>query len=396
MQLLKLEDLDLTNKSVLIRLDLNVPLKDGVIGDETRIRAALPTLRYVLERTSKIAIMSHLGRPKGAPDPQYSLQPVGERLAELLNVDVAFVSDYEQEPLSQVMKQLDKNQIVLMENLRFHPGETKNEAEFSRKLVQGFDCYINDAFGTLHRAHASVVGCAELLKPSQRAAGLLVQREIEILSRLQKNPAAPFTVILGGAKVSDKIAVILNLLNHCNRLLIGGAMAYTFLKYKGQAVGSSRVEKDKMELVEAIYRNAEARKVEIVLPQDHVVAQTFDSAAPVQTTAGADIESGWMGLDIGPKTAERYANLVRDSKTILWNGPMGVFEWDACAKGTLTVAEAVASCPGFTVVGGGDSVAAVNKAGVADRIEHVSTGGGASLEFLEGKMLPGVRVLLKS
>ena len=395
MNLRKLEDLDLANKSVLIRLDLNVPIKDGVIGDETRILAALPTLRYVLERTKKVALMSHLGRPKGEPDLKYSLQPVGERLAELLGLDVAFVSDYDKEPLSQVMNQLDKNQIVLLENLRFHEGETKNQAEFARKLVQGFDCYVNDAFGTLHRAHASVVGCAELLKPEQRAAGLLVQREIETLSRLQKNPVAPFTVILGGAKVSDKIAVILNLLNHCNRLLVGGAMAYTFLKYQGHPVGSSRVEEDKMDLVASIYRNAEARKVDIVLPEDHIVAEAFDSEAPVHKTAGVAIESGWMGLDIGPKTAQKYANLVRESKTILWNGPMGVFEWDHCAKGTMTVADAVANCPGFTVVGGGDSVAAVNKAGVADRIGHVSTGGGASLEFLEGKMLPGVKVLLK-
>ncbi|MFW7378218.1 MAG: phosphoglycerate kinase [Oligoflexus sp.] len=393
MQLRKLEDLDINQKKVLLRLDLNVPIKDGKITDDTRIQAALPTLRYILERTSRLAVMSHLGRPKDKVEPAYSLEPVGAKLAELLDRDVVFVRDYMQEPIEHVLNQLDKNQLILLENLRFHPGETKNDVDFARCLSNGFDYYVNDAFGTLHRAHASVVGAPEQMKPEQRAAGLLVQKEIEHLSRLQTRPQSPFTVILGGAKVSDKIAVILNLLKTCNTLLIGGAMAYTFLRFNGASVGSSRVEEDKMDLVEKIYRNAEARKVEIVLPEDHVAAKAFDEGEAAQAINQVSIPEGLMGLDIGPKTVSRFKSYIDQSKTVLWNGPMGVFEWSAFAKGTMDIAHAVADCRGFTVVGGGDSVAAINKAGVADRINHVSTGGGASLEFLEGKTLPGIKVL---
>lgn len=393
MQLRKLEELNINQKKVLLRLDLNVPIKDGQITDDTRIRAALPTLRYILERTSKLAVMSHLGRPKGKADPAYSLEPVGARLAELLGYEVVFVRDYVQEPIEHVLNQLDRNQFILLENLRFHEGETSNDRDFARCLASGFDFYVNDAFGTLHRAHASVVGAAELMKPEQRAAGLLVTKEIEQLSRLQSRPEAPFTVLLGGAKVSDKISVILNLLNHCNTLLIGGAMAYSFLKYNGHAVGSSKVEEDKMDLIEKIYRNAEARKVKILLPEDHIAAVSFDENVKPEPIDAISIPNGLMGLDIGPKTISRFKDIIDQSNTILWNGPMGVFEWPAFAQGTMAMAQAVADCRGFTVVGGGDSVAAINKAGVADRISHVSTGGGASLEFLEGKTLPGVRVL---
>lgn len=391
----KLSELELKDKKVLVRLDLNVPLKNGKITDDTRIQAALPTLRYLLERTSKIALMSHLGRPDGEIMPEYSLEPVGARLAELLGLEVVFVKDYTEEPVEHVLNQLNKNQIILLENLRFHAGETKNDSNFARHLAQGFDCYVNDAFGTLHRAHASVVAAAELFPPAKRAAGLLVDREISVLSGLQKKPQAPFTVIMGGSKVSDKIGVVLNLLQSANYLLIGGAMAYTFLKYQGIDVGDSRVESDKLDLVASIYRNAEARKVEIILPEDHVAAEKFDANAQAVEVSSKNIPKGLMGLDIGPRTAKRFSDIIALSKTVLWNGPMGVFEFDAFAKGSLRVADAMARCGGFTVIGGGDSVAAANKAGVADRIDHISTGGGASLEFLEGTMLPGVQVLLK-
>lgn len=395
MQLRKLEDLSVDRKKVLLRLDLNVPIRAGEITDDSRIQAALPTLRYLLDRGCKLAVMSHLGRPKGQVDPAYSLEVVGAKLAELLERDVVFVRDYVQEPVEHVLNQLDSKQFILLENLRFHAGETENDRDFARALANGFDFFVNDAFGTLHRAHASVVGAAELMKPEQRAAGLLVQREIDQLSKIQSRPEAPFTVILGGAKVSDKMGVILNLLNHCNTMLIGGAMAYTFLKFNGLAVGSSRVEDDKMDLIEKIYRNAEQRKVKILLPEDHVAAESFAEAAQAKAIPEASIPVGLMGLDIGPKTISRFKEAIDLSKTVLWNGPMGVFEWPAFAKGTMSIAQAVADCGGHTVVGGGDSVAAINQAGVADKVSHVSTGGGASLEFLEGKVLPGIKVLAR-
>lgn len=395
MELRKLSDLDLVNKKVLVRLDLNVPIKKGKITDDTRITAAIPTLKHILSKTHKVALMSHLGRPDGEVMPEYSLEPVGSRLAELLGCEVAFVRDYAEEPAEHVLNQLDKSQIILFENLRFHPGETKNDLDFARKLAHGFECYVNDAFGTLHRAHASVSAAAELFPPAKRAAGFLVEKEITVLSNLQKKPQAPFTVIMGGAKVSDKIGVVLNLMNHANYLLIGGAMAYTFLKYQGVDVGDSKVEADKMDLVASIYRNAEARKVEIILPEDHVCAERFDAQATPVEIPSKTIPRGLMGLDIGHRTAKRFTDIIALSKTVLWNGPMGVFEWEPFARGSLRVAEAMAKASGFTVIGGGDSVAAANKAGIAEKIDHISTGGGASLEFLEGKILPGVKVLLK-
>ncbi len=395
MEFRKLNELDLKDKKVLVRLDLNVPLADGKITDDTRIQAAIPTLRYLLERTGKIALMSHLGRPDGEVMPEYSLEPVGERLAELLGVEVVFVRDYTEEPAEHVLNQLSKNQIILFENLRFHPGETKNDVNFARHLAQGFDCYVNDAFGTLHRAHASVVAAAEFFPPEKRAAGLLVEREITVLSNLQRKPQAPFTVIMGGSKVSDKITLVLNLMQSANYMLIGGAMAYTFLKYQGVDVGDSRVENDKMDLVASIYKNAEARRVEIVLPEDHIAAEKFAKDAQAIEVNTKNIPKGLMGLDIGRKTMKRYSEIIALSKTVLWNGPMGVFEFDQFARGSIRVAEAMADSQAFTVIGGGDSVAAANKAKVADRIDHISTGGGASLEFLEGTMLPGVKVLLK-
>ncbi|RZA18104.1 MAG: phosphoglycerate kinase, partial [Proteobacteria bacterium] len=358
----KLSELDLKDKKVLLRLDLNVPLRDGKISDDTRIQAAIPTIKYLLQHTKKIAMMSHLGRPDGEVMPEYSLKPVGERLAELLGLDVVFVEDYTQEPAEHVIGQLSKNQIVLFENLRFHAGETKNDQDFARHLAQGFDCYVNDAFGTLHRAHASVVAAAEFFPATKRAAGLLVEREIEVLTALQKKPTAPFTVIMGGSKVSDKIGVVLNLMQSANYLLIGGAMAYTFLKFKGHEVGESRVEHDKMDLVASIYKNAEARKVEILLPEDHIAAEKFEKSATAVELQTQTIPKGLMGLDIGRKTAKRYADIIALSKTVLWNGPMGVFEWEQFSRGSLRVAEAMADCKGFTVIGGGDSVSAANMA----------------------------------
>jgi phosphoglycerate kinase len=389
----KLQDFDFQGKRVLVRLDLNVPIKDGKIIDDTRIRAALPTLEMILKATNRVVIMSHLGRPQGEVNLAYSLEPVGEHLAELLDREVVFVDEYLEEPVVQVVDQLDTNQIVLLENLRFYPGETANDLEFARKIAEGFDVYVNDAFGTLHRAHASVAAMAELLPRQSRVAGLLVEKEIAALSSLLTSPAGPFVVVMGGSKVSDKMGVILSLLNRCNKLLIGGAMAYTFLKYQGVDVGSSRVEEDKLDLVADIYRNAAHRRVEILLPLDHVGASDFSEAATPVAVPTASIPAGIMGLDIGPKTQALYREIVLAAKTILWNGPMGVFEWPAYASGSLGIAKAMAEAPGRTIIGGGDSVSAANLAGVAAEIDHISTGGGATLEYLEGRVLPGLRVL---
>lgn len=395
MQLRKLEDLELNGKKVFLRLDLNVPIKNGKIQDETRIREALPTIKYILERTNKLTMASHLGRPKNGGSPQDSLEPVGARLSELLEREVVLYPDYTKESSAQLLTSLGKNQVMLLENLRFHSGEEANNIDFAHSLVDGYDFYVNDAFGTCHRAHASVSAAAELLSPERRAAGYLIQKEITALGSIVTKPEAPFTVIMGGSKVSDKIAVILNLLNTCNHMLIGGAMAYTFLKFKGIDVGSSRVEADKMDLVETILRNADARKVQIHLPVDHLCAKEFSETAEAVAVAGGAIPQGLMGLDIGPETQKIFARVIRDSKTVLWNGPMGVFEWDKFATGTMAIAGAMAEVRGKTIVGGGDSVSAVQKSGFAAKMTHISTGGGASLEFLEGKVLPGIKVLLK-
>lgn len=392
-KLRSIRDLDLTNKKVLVRLDLNVPVKNGVIQDDTRIREALPTIRFLLEHTNKIVLCSHLGRPDGAPDPLYSLEPIGAHIAELLGIEVIFVTDYHEEPVDQMLNTIGKNQIVLLENLRFHKGETANDVEFSRVLAKGIDFYVNDAFGTAHRAHASTVGVPELLNPEKRAAGFLIEKEIDALGSALHDPAGPFTVVMGGSKVSDKIGVILSLLNRCHHLVIGGAMAYSFLKYKGKNVGSSRVEADRMDLIESIFRNADARNVKIHLPKDHGCAPKFVEGVARTEVDTVDIPEGLMGLDIGDKTISSYCETIRSSRTVLWNGPMGVFEWPAFAKGSLAIAHAMAECSGKTIIGGGDSVAAVNMAGVAGAMTHVSTGGGASLEFLEGKTLPGIKVL---
>ena len=393
MKFQNIEEQNFEGKYVLVRLDLNVPLSDGKILDETRIQAALPTLNYLRKQKAKIAIMSHLGRPKGKPSKELSLVPIGERLAQLLECEVLMVDDYEKEPADQLMRQLGLNQVMLFENLRFHEGETANSTEFANNLIKGIDFYINDAFGAAHRAHSSVVAVPNVLGPEKCFPGFLMRKEILALDEIKDKPKNPFTVVVGGSKVSDKIGVILSLLEKCNYLLVGGAMAYTLLKYRGFDVGDSKVEEDKMDLAQAIFRTAETRKVSIELPTDHICADKFSKEARAAMVKSIDIPKGLMGLDIGPQTAKRFSSIIEQSATVLWNGPMGVFEWNDFSKGTSAIASAVANCQGYTVVGGGESVAAVQKEKVADKIKHVSTGGGAALEFLEGIKLPGIKAL---
>ncbi len=392
---LTIDDLDLKGKRVLVRVDFNVPLKENeqgnlIVADDTRIREALPTIRALMQAGAKVILMSHLGRPKGQPDPKYSLAPVARRLEELLGVRVRFVSNIVGELVRQAIHSMPEGGVLLLENTRFHPGETKNDPELARQLAELADVYVNDAFGSAHRAHASTEGVAHYVR--QAAMGYLMKREITYLSRLLDNPDHPFVAILGGAKVSDKIGVIRNLLPRVDRLLIGGAMSYTFLKALGHSVGASRVEEDRVEEARQLYEEADGK---ILLPVDHVVAPAFSNEAPSQVVEG-DIPDGLMGLDIGPKTVERYRAEILQARTVVWNGPMGVFEMPSFARGTFAIAEALAEATdhgALTVVGGGDSVAAITQAGYADRVSHVSTGGGAMLEFLEGKELPGLAAL---
>ncbi|MEJ5368591.1 MAG: phosphoglycerate kinase [Bryobacteraceae bacterium] len=383
---LSIRDLDLQGKRVFMRVDFNVPLAPGgqEITSDKRIRAALPTIQYALEKGAALVLASHLGRPKGKPNPEMSLKPVAQRLSELLGKPVAMAPDCVGE---EVEKMLPKpGEVLLLENLRFHPEEEKNDPEFSKQLARLGDVYVNDAFGTAHRAHASTVGIIEFLKPA--AAGLLMEKELEYLEKCTANPERPCVGILGGAKVSDKIEVIENLLKFADRLLIGGAMAYTFLKSQGKPVGKSLVEDDKLELAKGLLEKAGDR---ILLPCDHIVAEVLEENAPSE--AVEEIPEGKMGLDIGPKTREAYAGVIRTAKTIIWNGPMGVFEKKPFDEGTVAVAKAVAESGALSVVGGGDSEKAVKAAGVADKISHISTGGGASLEYLAGLVLPGVAAL---
>lgn len=383
---LSIRDLDLQGKRVFMRVDFNVPLAPGgqEITSDKRIRAALPTIQYALEKGAALVLASHLGRPKGKPNPEMSLKPVAQRLSELLGKPVAMAPDCIGE---EVEKMLPKpGEVLLLENLRFHAEEEKNDPEFSKKLARLGDVYVNDAFGTAHRAHASTVGIIEFLKPA--AAGLLMEKELEYLEKCTANPERPCIGILGGAKVSDKIEVIENLLKFADRLLIGGAMAYTFLKSQGKPVGKSLVEDDKLELAKGLLEKAGDR---LLLPCDHVVAEVLEENAPCEVVE--EIPEGKMGLDIGPKTREAYAEVIRTARTIIWNGPMGVFEKKPFDAGTVAVAKAVAESGALSVVGGGDSEKAVKSAGVADRISHISTGGGASLEYLSGLVLPGVAAL---
>jgi phosphoglycerate kinase len=386
---LSIRDLDLRGKRVFIRVDFNVPLKDGAITDDTRIRASLPTIAYALEHGARIVIASHLGRPKGRPDPQFSLAPIAKHLSGLLGRPVTFAEHCVGEPARLAA---GKSDVVLLENLRFHPEEEKNDGRFAAELAALADEYVDDAFGAAHRAHASVEGITHHLP--RAAAGLLMERELQHLGHVLESPDRPFVAILGGAKVSDKLEVIQNLLGRVDRLLIGGAMAYTFFRAHGVPVGRSLVEEDKVESAREIERAAAKRRVQLELPVDHVVTDRIQEGAAHEVLPIGDVRIGdRLGVDIGPATIKAFESSIAGAKTVVWNGPMGVFEIDAFATGTNAVARAVASVKGTTIIGGGDSIAAVKKAGIEDRITHISTGGGASLEFLGGRTLPGVAAL---
>jgi phosphoglycerate kinase len=389
---LSITDLDLRGKRLLLRVDFNVPLSETQeVTDDTRIRAALPTIRYAMEQGARVILISHLGRPKGKVVPSLSLAPVARCLSRLLGKPVGTVPDCMGESVEQAVAAMAPGGVLLLENCRFHAGDEKNDEAMSRALAALCDIFVNDAFGAAHRAHASTVGVTKFVPVS--AAGLLMAKELEYLGRVLREPAHPFVAILGGAKVSDKIAVLKNLVTKADAFLVGGGMAYTFLKAQGMEVGASLLEVDKLEVAQAILNRARGRGVTFLLPMDHVIAEKPEPTAPTRLADSTAIPAGWMGLDIGPKAREAFAKVIGGAKTIVWNGPMGVFELPPFREGTFAVARAIAASGAVSVVGGGDSVAAVTQAGVADKITHISTGGGASLEFLEGIELPGVAAL---
>ncbi len=391
MNKLTIKDIELNGKKVFIRVDFNVPLKDGAVDDDTRIRAAIDTLTYAIDKGAALILASHLGRPKGKVVPEMSLKPVAERLSRLLDKPVQMAPDCIGEKVKEMAEALKEGEILLLENLRFHEGETKNDEAFSKELASLADVYVNDAFGSSHRAHSSVCGIASYLSPA--VSGFLMEKEIEFLGKSFESPERPFIAVLGGAKVSDKIQVIESLIEKADALLIGGAMAYTLLKAKGAEVGASLVEEDKVDLASQLLKKSESQGAEILLPADHIAAGEISEDAQTVTTEGTDIPNELKGADIGPKTVRLYSEKISQAKTVVWNGPMGVFEIEKFSAGTKAVAEAIASCGGKSIIGGGDSASAVKKMGLADKFSHVSTGGGASLEFLEGKALPGVTSL---
>ncbi len=386
-----LKDLDLKNKRVLVRVDFNVPVKGGAITDDTRIREALPTINYILEQPgASLVLMSHLGRPKGGPHPDFSLKITADRLSELIGKPVKMAPDCIGAATEALAKALKAGEVLMLENVRFHKEEEANDAGFAKALSVMGDVYVNDAFGTAHRAHASTEGLAHLLPA---AAGFLIEKEVKFFGSLLAHPEKPFVAIIGGAKVSTKIAVLESLLPKVSTFIIGGGMAYTFLKTQGIEVGQSLVEEEFIATAKQFLDQAKAKGVEVILPVDHVVAASFKEDAAPHAIDGAAIPAGMIAMDVGPKTLALYKDKIAAAKSIVWNGPLGVFEFKSFAQGTLSVAQMVAAASGTTVVGGGDSVAAVNKFGLKDKINHVSTGGGASLEFLEGKQLPGITAL---
>ena len=388
-----IRDVPLKGRRAFIRVDFNVPIKNGVIEDDTRIRASLPTIEYAIDKGATVILASHLGRPKGKVAAEFSLRPVAERLGQLLGRPVVFAEDCIGEKVTKAIAAAQKSgEVVLLENLRFHPEEEKNDSTFAASLAAVADVYVDDAFGAAHRAHASVEAVTHHVR--QAAAGLLMEQELRYLGHALESPERPFVAILGGAKVSDKIEVIDNLLKKVDRLIIGGAMAYTFFKSRGIPIGKSLVEDDKLDAARRVETDAKARGVPIELPVDHVVTERIDAASPHQVLAVGDPAIGdRLGVDIGPDTIKAYTDVIASARTVVWNGPMGIFEIDAFATGTKAVADAVSRVRGTTIIGGGDSIAAVKKAGLAERITHISTGGGASLEFLGGRTLPGVAAL---
>ncbi|MEQ8578739.1 MAG: phosphoglycerate kinase [Balneola sp.] len=394
MKKLTLTDIQVKDKKILMRVDFNVPLKDGVITDDNRITQALPSIKYVVEHGGLLILTSHLGRPDGKPEPEFSLKPVADHLATLIDTKVHFASDCIGDEAKKVIEQADFGEIVLLENVRFHKEETENDEIFSGQLASHADIFVNDAFGSSHRAHASVAGVTQFME--QAASGFLLEKEIKYLSESVNNPERPFVAILGGAKVSDKIGVIENLLNKVDTIIIGGGMTYTFYKALGLPIGNSLLEADKVDLAKELIQKAKSAGVKLMLPMDSVVAKEFDNDAEHKVVNDNGIEDGWMALDIGPQSAISFGNVIKMAKTVLWNGPMGVFEMSNFADGTFAVAEALAEATKFgatTIIGGGDSAAAIKKSGLSDQVSHVSTGGGASLEYLEGKDLPGVSFL---
>ncbi|MDZ7718079.1 MAG: phosphoglycerate kinase [Balneolaceae bacterium] len=391
---LTLNDVDLKGKTVLMRVDFNVPIKDGEISDDNRIVQALKSINFVVDAGAKLILTSHLGRPGGSPDPEFSLKPVADHLATLVDVPVHFATDCIGDVRREVVDNASEGEIVLLENVRFHAGEKANDSEFTKQLAEGADLFVNDAFGSSHRAHASVAGVTEYLQPS--VSGFLLEKEIKYLEESVEKPERPFVAILGGAKVSDKIGVIENLLGKVDSILIGGGMTYTFYKAKGLPIGNSLVEEDKVDLAKELLEKAEATGANVMLPIDSVVAKDFNNDAEYKVVGEDGIEDGWMALDIGPETAIAFGNTIKQAKTIVWNGPMGVFEMSNFADGTIEVAKALAAATkdgAISIIGGGDSASAIRMAGLEDEVSHVSTGGGASLEYLEGKELPGVAYL---
>ncbi|WP_280140144.1 phosphoglycerate kinase [Proteiniborus ethanoligenes] len=388
-----IEDLNVSGKRVLVRCDFNVPMNDkGEITDDRRIRSALPTIEYIMKNGGKAIVMSHFGRPKGEPNPKYTLEPIAKRLSELLNKEVIFAKDdvVVSDKTKEIVDNMKESDVVLLENTRFRKEEEKNGEEFAKQLASLGELFVNDAFGTAHRAHASNVGLSSQL-PS--ASGYLVKKEIEVMGKAMSNPERPFVAILGGAKVSDKIGVIENFLDKVDSLLIGGGMAYTFLKAQGLEIGKSLVEDDKLDLAKELIQKAKEKNVNLILPVDIVVASEFNNEAQFKTVSIDNIPEDMMGLDIGEKTIEGFSKVIKEAKTILWNGPMGVFEMPNFAKGTNAIAKAMSEAEGITIVGGGDSAAAVEQTGLDSKMTHISTGGGASLEFFEGKILPGIAAI---